>query len=908
MARTALKHPTVPAVFIVIVSLFRASPAPAAEAPRGTPAARVRRAAPAAAVRPRVSAPVFRISLTEDGVYRVTYEDLVSAGLKAPSLPARRLGLFNRGDAVPVSIHDGGDGLFGRGDWIEFVGERLKGETSHYNEYTNLNVYVLRTDVASPARMRAQRTPPAPGGPAASAMLTGRVHLEQDLLLLRLVGGERRDELWYWAKLSQIDPEPFRQMLDLSDLDTGSARPVFLRVDVRGWSQPISKPSPQMADHRIEISVAGHVVGSADWNNQEGAKLIVLPAIPSGTLAAGPVELSMRVPSRGNPGADPLVDVVVVNWIEVEYPRRGQIQKGQTRLYPEGRGPLKLVASSRDDVTLYGDDGSRVDGKALRLEPPPAGTDRTVVWAPPVKAKRLDVVAGGQLRPPQSVILYRPSHLASGDHHADYIMVTHERLRGAIEPLANFYRQRGLAVEVVDIQDIYDEFNHGILHPKALKDFLSYAYHSWRPPAPRFVLLVGDASWDAKNEQHSEEQYPAAAYSPAHGTVFAGIDATHYGPETELSHRNLIPTWSYLTYDGHAAGDNWFVSVDGDDDLPDMAVGRFPVTEPSEVAAIVEKTVRYQAQPEYGPWRSRLLWVTSEQPGFMQMSDQLAEVFAKRGFEADKVYPPPESAGVPGSQDQQRLRDALDRGELLVHFVGHGGRYIWRTGPPDWQKHRDLFNLEDIDKLKPSARLPIVVSMTCYSAPFDHPSADSIGEKFLRVPGKGAVAVIAASWRNAPYRAVSEDVFRELTEGGATLGEAIQKVKRKNVHHEFLEQYNLLGDPALVVATPRLRIDVEPAMAASAGPPTVRARISAERFAGRAVVDWLDAKGEVSSRQLVDVDGPRFTATLGAASGWEVPAASGVRVYAWDPTSGVDAAGTATLTSASASLPSPVTP
>ena len=48
--------------------------------------------------------------------------------------------------------------------------------------------------------------------------------------------------------------------------------------------------------------------------------------------------------------------------------------------------------------------------------------------------------------------------------------------------------------------------------------------------------------------------------------------------------------------------------------------------------------------------------------------------------------------------------------------------------------------------------------MTCYSAPFDHPSADSIGEKFLRVPGKGAVAVLAASWRNAPYQTMSEDV------------------------------------------------------------------------------------------------------------------------------------------------------
>jgi hypothetical protein len=301
-----------------------------------------------------------------------------------------------------------------------------------------------------------------------------------------------------------------------------------------------------------------------------------------------------------------------------------------------------------------------------------------------------------------------------------------------------------------------------------------------------------------------------------------------------------------------------------------------------------------------------MLWITSEQPGFIQMSDQLAEIFAQRGFEADKVYPPPDAAA--GTHDQERLREAMNRGDLLVHFVGHGGRYIWRTGPPDWQKHRDLFNLEDIDKLKPSARLPIVVSMTCYSAPFDHPSADSIGEKFLRVAGKGAVAVIAASWRNAPYRSMSEDIFRELTEGGETLGEAVQKVKRKNLHHEFLEQYNLLGDPALVIAMPKLRIEVEPTTVASAGPPTVRARISAARFTGRAVVDWLDAKGALADRQVVDVDGPKFTATMKAAPGWDVPAAASVRVYAWDATSGVDASGQASLSSASASLPAKVTP
>ena len=862
-------------------------------APLARAAGAARPAAPAA------PAPVFRIALTEEGVYRVTFEDLAAAGLKDASLDSRRLGLFNRGEPVPLWVADGGDGRLGKGDWLEFVGERLPGETSHYNEYTNVNMYVLRTDVLKPLRMRAEKLPPAAGA-GGPAPLTGRVHLEQDLLLLRLAGrAAKREELWYWTKMTQIDAEPFRQTLDLSDLDVGSARPVSIRVELRGWSQPAVKPTAALKDHRVEIAVAGRVVGSDEWNNTEGTRLIELPPLSPATLKAGPVELSVRVPVRSTEKPnDSLVDVVVLNWIEVEYPRVGRLAAGQTRLYADDAGPLRLIDTSRQPVAVYGDDGTRVEGAGLREEP---GAAQTLVWTTPGNAKRLDVVVGGQLLRAQSVVLDRPSHLASKTHHADYIMVTHERLRGAIDPLAEFYRKRGLAVEVVDIQDVYDEFNYGILHPRALKDFLSYAYHSWQRPAPRFVLLVGDASWDAKNEKHEEEQYPAAAFSPTHGTTFAEIDAAHYSLGTELKHRNLVPTWSYLTYDGHAAGDNWFVSVDGDDDLPDMAVGRFPVTEAADVTAIVGKTIRYQQTPEYGPWRNRMLWITSEQPGFVQMSDQLADTFAKEGFAPEKIYPPPDAAA--GVHDQQRLREALDRGDLLVHFVGHGGRYIWRTGPPDWQKHRDLFNLEDIDKLAYSERLPVIVSMTCYSAPFDHPSADSIGEKFLRVRGKGAVAVIAASWRNAPYRTMSEDVYHELTKGGQTLGEAIQKVKRKNLHREFLEQYNLLGDPALVLATPRLKIDVPPTITASAGPPTVRAHLSAERCAGRAVVDWLDAKGQVMDRQVVDVAGPGFTATLAAAPGWDAPTATGVRVYAWDAASGVDASGTASFAPASASLP-----
>ena len=288
------------------------------------------------------------------------------------------------------------------------------------------------------------------------------------------------------------------------------------------------------------------------------------------------------------------------------------------------------------------------------------------------------------------------------------------------------------------MNDIYDEFNYGILHPRAIRSFIQYAHSHWTAPAPRFVLLVGDASWDTKNSTAQDANYPDWTYRPHHQAQFIKNSSTPYpdlaahadSNRHNLSNRrNLIPTWNYNSYEGHAASDNWFVAVDDTDFRPNLAIGRFPVTDPAEVTAIVEKTIRYADQPEVGPWRRNMLWITNEHKGFQVQTDQLVAMTQERGFDPLKIYPQPTEGD--NVHHQARLRQAFDEGQLLVHFIGHGGRYIWRTGPPDFRKNHDLFTLDDLDQLAPTSRLPIVLSMTCYSAPFDHPTADSIGEKFF---------------------------------------------------------------------------------------------------------------------------------------------------------------------------------
>jgi hypothetical protein len=735
----------------------------------------------------------FRVDVKDDGVYGVTYEALAAAGLSGQP-ESSRLALSNRGEPVPIWVADGGDGRFGPGDRIELVGRHLAGTISYYDRYSPLNVYVLdilETGGQTPARLRDPGSEPARKKENQPAALLSRQHLERDELLLRFSGREEEgQDLWYWAKLTQIDAQPFRQTLDLADLDAAGGRPLEIRLRLRGWSHPAVKPAPDTADHRVEVTFDGHPAGEGEWNQSDGPHDLRLPPIPASRLTPGPHELAVRVPKRPGAGGDPLVDVAVVDWIELTYPRQARLRGDQDKLeLAGGAAHLRLAAPGRNGVVLYGDDGTRQVGR--REEP-------GVFAFGALAGRGFEAVADGHLRQPDGIALDTPSTLASSDHQADYLLVTPAALRAAVAPLVELRRRQGLAVETVDVQDIYDEFNNGIPNPEALRNFFVHAYHHWRPPAPRFVLLVGDASWDT-GEHPDQARYPDAVFNPGHGTAFAQVDSIPYPPDRR-AHRNLIPTWSYDTHDGHAAGDNWFVAVDGDDEKPDLAIGRFPVTTPDEVSAIVDKIVRYETAAPAGvagaknAGRPGMLWISNEDAGFQAISDRLVAHFGELGYAAEKIYA---KAGVTASEaDQAAIRGAIDRGPLLVHFMGHGGRFIWRTGPPDWTKHRDLFTLDDVDRLAPADRLPVVLAMTCYSAPFDHPTADSIGEKFLRAPGRGAVAVVAASWRNAPNYAVSQSLVDELLRA-PTVGEALQSAKRASTNRDFVEQYNLLGDPAL---------------------------------------------------------------------------------------------------------------
>ena len=363
-----------------------------------------------------------------------------------------------------------------------------------------------------------------------------------------------------------------------------------------------------------------------------------------------------------------------------------------------------------------------------------------------------------------------------------------------------------------------------------------------------------------------------------------GVNFPHQKYKTEKQFRDFVPTGQYHSSEGHSASDNWFASfipeenMKGADYIPDVAIGRFPVSTDEELAAMVNKTINYTTKSKVGPWKSRVLWITNSEKRFQNSSNKNASIIGEYGVTAKNIFP--KEMDGDNVKIQNDLSTSFNEGDLIVHFLGHGGKSIWRIGPPDLKKNRDLFTLDHISKLKNANQLPFVMSMSCYSAPFDHPFADSIGEKFIREPEVGAVAVLAASWRNSPNSTFSRYILDNLFKYPEnSLGQAILAAKRFYKGRTMVEMYNLLGDPALKLAIPTLNMTTEK----SGG--TLLLGIKADQFKGNAIIETLNENNEILSKREVSIKSINDNIALVET---EKSCFKG-RVYAWDSEQNIDA-------------------
>jgi hypothetical protein len=747
-------------------------------------------AAPLAAPHPASTSPRYKIVVDHDGLYRVTYNDLLSAGLVMTSFDPRNLRLTNQGLDAAMEVAGEGDGRFDPGDYVLFYGQRLRGDllaSKHPDEandwirlngwqpqfnakmvekYTDENVYWLEGGTTPGLRMSLLNGTPA-GAPVAE-YYTATVHAEKSLEWRTLTYSS--EDTWYWQKFPASVATTAAYTANLNAIAA-----VPISAVVRAEVAPIAyrPPASPMAQVEFRLNAPGNLLANIAMAGLTRLKLNA--AIPPAALLDGINILTLTTPVSNN------VDLYF-DWFEIQYARRFVANDNQLTFSDQRVGDRQYAVSNFTSNTLHVFDVSnawqpqRVDSAAVTSGGGLYTATFQIAAAMPVT---YFISAADRLQAPKQISRYVPPDL-SDSNGADYLIITHRDFITSMQTLAAHRAAEGLRVKIVDVNDLYNQFNDGLYHPIAIKNFLRYAYANWQPPAPTYVLLVGDGHWNFKN------------FNPA-----------KYGAAPNFMPPNLA--W-VDPYQGEVDSANELVTIVGSDPLPDMLVGRLPVNTAAEADAVVAKIIHYEAQPKTLPYRQRMLFVADNTPDpknagdFVQLSNDLIHDVLPTNYAADKVYAD-DSGCLPNKGPCPQVNFAItatlnQTGALFVNYIGHAAINGW--GDESFLTNNNVATFDNLD------RLPVILSMTCLDGFWTYPNQSSLMETMLRAANGGSMASFSptglgvASGHDRLDRGLLNAVFQKNV---SRLGWAAQAGKlalyASGQDYDLINTFTIFGDPAL---------------------------------------------------------------------------------------------------------------
>lgn len=702
------------------------------------------------------------IRVSETGMQRITHEALLAAGIDLTGVPVDQLRVTLDGIAQPIHV-SGTDESFGPGGSIAFHGESLD------SLYTRERVYRLIQSASLPAAWITEDST-LPGA------INDQVHYRHKAILdadnrysFASPNGDPwyQDELFAYGSSGRITYD-----VPVSQLRDGLATVAFDLWTVTDL--------PDVVDH--------HLLGSLNQvplldERIDGLEVLQRQFdVNTALLVNGnnPIDLEARLADGV------LFSIVNTESVSIEYPRNLVAIDNQLDFVainasstaasgsstPDGSGNLifsdgfePVTAGNTIEVTGFSDSqivvyaigqnshtmlsAAQIDGQAGQY------SVRFVTRSPGHHYVATTVAA---MKAPGLAPLETPSDLLRGT--AEYLMISHPDFMADIQPLATLHRDNGMDVRVVDLMDVYDIFNDGVIDPTAIDQYIEYAVNR---QGTRFVLLVGGDSYDYMNHL----QLGSKSFIPSHYVRTGPIVA-------------FTPT------------DAPYADIDGDL-RPDVALGRLPARSSAELQAMVNKIVQYAGLNTGG-----LALFASDRSGTdgnfklesQALEDSLSGLWSITTAHLDDQ--PVETA-------RQTITDAIEGGVSLASYFGH-------SGPSTWS-FEGLFTTENTFALNNADAATVVTQWGCWNTYYVSPQNDTMSHAWLTTD-TGAAAVLGAATltQTESDRQLGALLMPLLTRADMPLGQALMDAKRQLVdtHPELIDVllgFTLLGDPAMSLKT-----------------------------------------------------------------------------------------------------------
>ncbi len=433
------------------------------------------------------------------------------------------------------------------------------------------------------------------------------------------------------------------------------------------------------------------------------------------------------------------------------------------------------------------------------------------------------------------------SNLRGNIPNTKSIVIANRSLKSSAEKLVNYLNNESpnsVPTSLFYTDDIFNEFSCGAFDPGAIRDFIRYLYLN-SSVKPEYVLLFGNGSYDYFNTENKNNNLI---------------------PMRE-SNESLYEVNSYFT-------DDYYAMVDGNDAVVDLAVARLPVENNEVAEGYIDKLISYENNTDFSEWRSKITLLADD--GLTSHGDDGNEHTYRSEslssqlpifFEQDKIYLIQYPTVVTGLGRRKPLVnkaivEAINDGTLIFNFYGHGN--------PDVLTHERVF-ISDVTVPQLNNKNYFFLSAaTCDFGRSDDPTKKSGAEKMLLKPDGGAIGSFAS---NRPVfspnnAALNEDFYHFLVSERDSnnlpnrIGWAFFKAKVLNPSSNT-EKFSLLSVPTLRLLEPRMlgkidsvngaSVENNPAVIKALGDVSIAGEVldSTSAFTGEAIITVHDARRRI---------------------------------------------------------------
>jgi hypothetical protein len=278
------------------------------------------------------------------------------------------------------------------------------------------------------------------------------------------------------------------------------------------------------------------------------------------------------------------------------------------------------------------------------------------------------------------------------------------------KPLAAFieHKKKRLPTELIALEEVLKD-TPGVDDPERLKRYL---YSAWKNRNLGYVLLVGDVDVMPVRYMVLDRATPAAfdyAFYPS--DLYYSDLAKQDGSFDDW---NASKEGFHAHYFGEVRGEKNKkdpINFDQVDYRPDVAVGRWPVSKPEELAVVAAKTIRYEEAIDKGKHPGARRAAVFHVAGWVDVRDRMDKLpdALPSGWKADRyLFRDNNPRFKTPAPDEPNLLAALNAGFGLVIHAGHGSENTWEG----------CLSVGALQRVKNADRLPVMLSAGCSTAYF----------------------------------------------------------------------------------------------------------------------------------------------------------------------------------------------